>query len=95
MQIIRRKKMTLLLADDNKLLRDINDIYTPETKNQDGSITPEHIPYTTDLIFLVPNLFSAMQAKSPAITTISMPSKLRPSRLPCKSDVAKIFIILL
>ena len=52
MQIIRRKKMTLLLADDNKLLRDINDIYTPETKNQDGSVTPEHIPYTTDLIFL-------------------------------------------
>ncbi len=47
MQIIKRSRMNLLLADEGKLLRAKEDIYTPATDSEE-----EHIPYKTDMIFL-------------------------------------------
>lgn len=56
MQIIKRNKMNLLLADGGKVLRDKNDVYTPATTDENGNEIPEHIPYTTDVIFLPPSM---------------------------------------
>ena len=56
MQIIKRDKMTLLLADEGKLIRDINDIYTEATIDGEGNEIPENIPYRTDTIILPPTI---------------------------------------
>lgn len=47
MQIIKRSGMNLLLADEGKMLRAKEDIYTPTTEQ-----AKEHIPYKTDMVFL-------------------------------------------
>lgn len=56
MQIIKRNKMNLLLADEGKVLRDKNDIYIPASTDENGNEISEHIPYTTDVIFLPPSM---------------------------------------
>lgn len=56
MQIIKRNKMTLLLAEEGKLIRDINDIYTEATIDEEGNEIPENIPYRTDTIILPPTI---------------------------------------
>ena len=53
MQYIGRTTPKLLIADEGKKIRDINDIYIPEKKDELGNvIQEEHIPYYTTLIFL-------------------------------------------
>ncbi len=51
MQVIKRSGMNLLLADEGKMLRATDDVYTPATEN-----VKEHIPYKTDMVFLPVNL---------------------------------------
>ena len=66
MQIIKRGNLKLLLSDEGKHIRDIKDVYIPESIDPDtGKIIPEHIPYYSQMIFLaeqvkdedVPNLY--------------------------------------
>ena len=53
MEIITRTKPRLLIADEGKMLKDKNDNYIPERKDEDGNvIQEEHLPYLTGLIFL-------------------------------------------
>lgn len=53
MQFIGRTQPKLLIADENKHIRDKNDVYTPEKRDEQGNvIQEEHIPYYTELIFL-------------------------------------------
>ena len=40
----------ILIADENKHIRDINDVYTPATETEE-----EHNPYYTSIIFLADN----------------------------------------
>ena len=40
----------ILIADENKQIRDINDVYTPATETEE-----EHKPYYTSIIFLADN----------------------------------------
>lgn len=51
MQIIKRSGINLLLADEGKMLRATDDVYTPATEKVE-----EHIPYKTDMVFLPINL---------------------------------------
>lgn len=47
MQYIGYTKPILLVADEGKKIRAVNDIYKPATEEE-----PEHIPYYTDVVFL-------------------------------------------
>ena len=50
MQYIGYTKPKLLIADEGKMLRDINDVYTPATETEE-----EHNPYYASIIFLADN----------------------------------------
>lgn len=50
MEIRTYGKKKILIADENKQIRDINDIYTPATETEE-----EHKPYYTSVIFLADN----------------------------------------
>lgn len=62
MKIITNKIPHRIVADDGKLLRDKNDVYTPATTDENGNEIAEHIPYTTDVIFL-PSSITEEKAK--------------------------------
>ena len=50
MEIRKYGSKKILIADENKQIRDINDIYTPATETEE-----EHKPYYTSVIFLADN----------------------------------------
>ena len=50
MEIRTYGKKKILIADENKQIRDINDVYTPATETEE-----EHKPYYTSVIFLADN----------------------------------------
>lgn len=52
MQLIKRSNLRLLLADEGKHIRAINDIYEPEHYDEEGNLMPEHFPYYAEMIFL-------------------------------------------
>lgn len=52
MQIIKRSELRLLLADEGKHIRSINDVYVPEHEDEEGNIIPEHFPNYAEMIFL-------------------------------------------
>lgn len=54
MQIIKYTNPRMLIADEGKQLREINDVYTPEHIDEEGNLVPEHFPYYSDMVF-VPN----------------------------------------
>lgn len=52
MQIIKRSDLRLLLADEGKHIRAINDVYIPEHEDEEGNIVSEHFPDYSEMIFL-------------------------------------------
>ena len=50
MEIRKYGKKKILIADENKKIRDINDVYTPATEDEE-----EHFPYYASIIFLADN----------------------------------------
>lgn len=50
MEIRRYGNRKILIADENKQIRDINDVYMPATKTEE-----EHKPYYATIIFLADN----------------------------------------
>ena len=50
MQIITHTNPKLLIADEGKNIRDINDVYVPATETEE-----EHKPYYATIIFLADN----------------------------------------
>ena len=50
MEIRKYGSKKILIADENKQIRDINDIYTSATETEE-----EHKPYYTSVIFLADN----------------------------------------
>lgn len=64
MQFINHTNPKLLISDEGKKIRSINDVYTPEVKDEQGHvITPEHMPYYSTLIFLGSQIETLEQAK--------------------------------
>ena len=53
-------KPKMIVADEGKHLRAVNDVYVAEHKDEDGNIVPEHIPYYATTIF-VPDSFTEEQ----------------------------------
>ena len=45
----------ILIADENKQIRDINDIYEEEHYNEEGNLIPQKKPYYASIIFLADN----------------------------------------
>ena len=45
----------MLITDEGKHIREINDVYVPEHTDEEGSIVPEYIPYYSDVIFVPQN----------------------------------------
>ena len=50
MEIRKYGSKKILIADENKQIRDINDIYVPATETEE-----EHKPYYASIIFLADN----------------------------------------
>lgn len=50
MEIRKYDEKKILIADENKHIRDINDVYVPATETEE-----EHKPYYTSVIFLADN----------------------------------------
>ena len=50
MEIRKYGKKKILIADENKHIRDINDLYKPASENEE-----EHKPYYATIIFLADN----------------------------------------
>lgn len=56
MEIRNYKNKKILIADSNKQIRDINDVYTPQITDEDGNIIQEeNKPYFTSVIYLADN----------------------------------------
>lgn len=50
MEIRKYGNRKILIADENKRIRDINDVYVEATESE-----PEHIPHYSSVIFLADN----------------------------------------
>lgn len=53
MQVITRGDLRLLLSDEGKHIRTINDVYVPESVDENtGETIPAHNPYYFEMMFL-------------------------------------------
>ena len=59
MQYIGHSKPKLLIADEGKKIRNINDLYIPAEYDEEGNlIKEEHLPYYSTIIFLAEQIDS-------------------------------------
>ena len=63
MQIILRTTPAMVIADEGKKLRDINDEYKEAYVDEEGNEIPEHFPHYTDVVF-IPNSLTEEQVKA-------------------------------
>ena len=56
MEVRKYGNKKILIADENKQIRDINDIYEEEHYDEEGNLIPEHKPYYSSVIFLADNI---------------------------------------
>ena len=56
MQYFNYTKPKMLVADEGRVLRDINDVYVEEHIDENGNKIEEHVPYKTTTIFLADNI---------------------------------------
>lgn len=52
MTYIGHTQPKMLIADEGKVLRSINDVYVEAHTDEEGNQVEEHIPYTTTTVFL-------------------------------------------
>lgn len=52
MQFIGYTKPKMLIAEEGKMLRAINDIYEEAHNDEEGNFIEEHFPYYSDFVFL-------------------------------------------
>lgn len=56
MEIRKYGNKKILIADEGKHIRSIDDVYVPAKYDDEGNvIEPEHLPYYTSVIFLADN----------------------------------------
>lgn len=57
MKLINETKPKMIVAEEGKHIRSINDVYKEEYTDEDGVLMEEHYPYYTTTIF-VPDTFT-------------------------------------
>ena len=57
MQLFTYTKPKMIVSDERKHIRDVNDVYVAEHYDEEGNLVPEHIPYYSTTIF-VPDSFT-------------------------------------
>ena len=60
MKLFSYTKPKMIVADEGKQIRAINDIYVAEHTDEEGNLVPEHFPYYATTIF-VPDSFTEEQ----------------------------------
>lgn len=55
MEIRKYGSKKILIADENKQIRDINDTYEEEHYDEEGNLIPQKKPYYASVIFLADN----------------------------------------
>ena len=60
MKLFSYTKPCMIVADEGKMIRAINDVYVAEYVDEEGNIVPEHFPYYATTIF-VPDSFTEEQ----------------------------------
>ena len=60
MKLFSYTKPKMIVADERKHIRDKQDVYVPEHKDEEGNIVPEHFPHYSTTIF-VPDDFTEEQ----------------------------------
>lgn len=60
MRFFNYTKPKMIVADEGKHIRSVDDIYVPEHKDEEGNLVPEHFPYYSTTIF-VPDVFTEEQ----------------------------------
>lgn len=60
MKLFSYTKPKMIIADEGKKIRAINDIYVAEHIDEEGNVIPEHFPYYATTIF-VPDTFTEEQ----------------------------------
>ena len=60
MKFFNYTKPKMIVADENKHIRDVNDVYVPEHTDENGQLVLEHIPHYSTTIF-VPDTFTEEQ----------------------------------
>ena len=62
MQVILRTTPAMVIADEGKKLRDVNDVYKEAYTDEEGNVVEEHFPHYTDVIF-IPNSLTEEEIK--------------------------------
>lgn len=60
MKFFNYTKPKMIVADEGKHIRDINDVYVAEHTDGNGNLVEEHVPYYSTTIF-VPDSFTEAQ----------------------------------
>lgn len=60
MKFFSYTKPKMIVADEGKHIRAINDVYVPAHEDENGNLVEEHIPYYSTTIF-VPDTFTEEQ----------------------------------
>ena len=60
MKLFSYTKPKMIVAEEGKMIREINDVYVPEHIDEEGNLVPEHIPHYSTTIF-VPDSFTEEQ----------------------------------
>ena len=62
MQIILRTTPAMVIADEGKKLRDVNDVYKEAYVDEEGIEHEEHFPHYADVVF-IPNSLTEEEIK--------------------------------
>ena len=60
MKLFNYTRPKMIVADEGKQIREINDVYVAEYVDEEGNVVPEHTPYYSTTIF-VPDSFTEKQ----------------------------------
>lgn len=60
MKLFSYTKPKMIVADEGKYIRSIDDVYVPEHEDSEGNIIPEHFPYYATKIFVPDNFNEEM-----------------------------------
>lgn len=62
MQVILHTTPAMIIADEGKKLRDVNDVYQKAYVDEEGNQIEEHLPHYTDVVF-IPNSLTEEEVK--------------------------------
>lgn len=60
MKLFTYTKPKMIVADEGKMIRSVNDVYEAEHYDNEGNLIPEHFPYYFTTAF-VPDVFTEEQ----------------------------------